>query len=99
MVFVAVLALVVVPSCSFVVVQTIRVHHRASRVTQLKPGMTRAQVIALVGRPTSTSYDNSEWYYSGELPELLRFPFTEADEKFVEFSFDGHVTRTGRRID
>jgi outer membrane protein assembly factor BamE (lipoprotein component of BamABCDE complex) len=92
----ALLATVIfIPSCIFVAVQSVRFHHRAAQVARLQPGITREQVVAVVGRPDSESSDHSTWYYTASLPELFRLPFIEPDDMLVEFSAEGRVSHSG----
>ena len=92
-------AAVVVPSCTYVTVQEIRLHRRAAQVARLQLGITRDQVVALVGHPTSANPDHSFWYYRSNLPNLLRLPFVEPDEMVVVFSPKSHVVKAAKLCD
>ena len=92
-VFAWICAGILIPSCLFAAVQSIRFHHRAAEVSRLQPGMTREEVIALVGRPEED--DHSTWYYRGAPLKFLHLPFMEPDDMFVEFSAEGRVSYSG----
>jgi len=60
----------------------------ADQVAQLQPGMTRQEVISLLGQPRFRTFDEREWCYDAPLEPLDVFYLSSADYR-LSFSADG----------
>src|SRR5262249_54447308 len=74
----------------------------AERLALLKPGLTKADVVALLGSPSQTStFGGDSWYYiSNRMETVAVLPPTELERKVVIVTFSrGGLVQDIQKLD
>lgn len=98
-VLVWVCSLVVYPFFGYVVIQSVRSHHKASVIQRLPLGVSPDEVTARAGVPESKSSDGHIWYYESTVPRMFDLPPMSPPTAYVEFSADNRLVYRGEYPD